>query len=295
MAHAAKRSRLLEDLFRPPVDLICPGTLLAARDYAKLQNRWLIVNLQDNTDFSSQVLNRDIWSDSNVRSLIQRNFVFWQVNRDNSEGNRFHVFYGVRTLPAVVIIDPRTGEEKLSFKDGFPFTAAEFARELRNFLRINYEHPNVDECAATTSAAAASSMASASAVSSEMCSVDISVSVESLESVRCVNLIFDFISRQQDLAISDNVLGKGAKKVTPNSVDLGASSSSGAIRRRIVIEASEEEQMLLAIENSLRESQDAAASAADGEDVITIDSETEGDDVEEVVSYEFYMGSSNGM
>lgn len=91
------------------------------------------------------------------------------------------MFYGVRSLPAVVIIDPRTGEEKLSYKEGFPFTAAEFARELRNFMRVNHEHPNVDECAAA-STSAAGSMASASAVSSEMCSVDISVSVENGES-----------------------------------------------------------------------------------------------------------------
>lgn len=84
-------------------------------------------------------------------------------------------------------------------------------------------------------------------------------------------------------------MGKGATKKTDS-----ASTSAGAIRKRVVIEASEEEQMRLAIENSLRETQDAAASGRD-EDVITIDSETEGDDVEEIVSYEFYMGSPNGM
>lgn len=122
-----------------------------------MQNRWLIVNLQDHTDFSSQMLNRDIWADPSLRSLIRKNFTFWQVNIDNSEGNRFYVFYGVRVLPYVCIIDPRTGEEKLSYKNGFNFTAAQFVTELHNFLRINHATPNYEPKSTTNSGAGGSS------------------------------------------------------------------------------------------------------------------------------------------
>lgn len=62
--------------------------------------------------------------------------------------------------------------------------------------------------------------------------------------------------------------------------------------------------MRLAIENSLRETQakDAAAGLTtydcdddnDNDDVITIDSETEGDDIEEIISYESHLGASDG-
>lgn len=85
-----KRSRL-GDLFRPPVDLSVVGSLQTVKDGARAQNRWVIVNLQDNAEFASQVLNRDIWSDEAVRSMIAKYFVFWQIAVDMSEGARFQV------------------------------------------------------------------------------------------------------------------------------------------------------------------------------------------------------------
>lgn len=75
----AKRSRL-GDLFRPPTDLSVSGSLQTAREFAKNQNRWLIVNLQDYGQFQSQTLNRDVWSDQHLRSIIKQYFVLWQVN-----------------------------------------------------------------------------------------------------------------------------------------------------------------------------------------------------------------------
>lgn len=75
----AKRSRL-GDLYRPPTDLSVTGSLQTAREFAKNQNRWLIVNLQDYGQFQSQTVNRDIWSDEKLRSIIKQYFVLWQVN-----------------------------------------------------------------------------------------------------------------------------------------------------------------------------------------------------------------------
>lgn len=39
----------------------------------------MLVNLQDSKEFSSQILNRDVWSNYNVKELVQRKFVFIQV------------------------------------------------------------------------------------------------------------------------------------------------------------------------------------------------------------------------
>lgn len=133
----------LSDLYRPPVDISFCGSFQAARDYAKEQNRWLIVNVQDNSDFNCQVLNRDIWSNCKLREIMERFFVFWQVAIDNSDGHRYQVFYGIDAFPYVGIIDPRTGEEKFSYKNGFKRTVSEFLRELQDYLRTNTAHPNM--------------------------------------------------------------------------------------------------------------------------------------------------------
>ncbi len=79
--NSAKFSRL-DDLFRPPtvLDLSVSGSLQTAREFAKNQNRWLIVHLQDYGQFQSQKLNREVWSDEYIRSIIKQYFVFWQVN-----------------------------------------------------------------------------------------------------------------------------------------------------------------------------------------------------------------------
>lgn len=133
----------LSDLYRPPVDISFCGSFQAARDYAKEQNRWLIVNVQDNSDFNCQVLNRDIWSNEKLREVMKRFFVFWQVAIDNSDGHRYQVFYGINVYPYVGIIDPRTGEEKFSYKNGFKRTVNEFLLELQDYLKANTAHPSM--------------------------------------------------------------------------------------------------------------------------------------------------------
>lgn len=136
-----KRSRL-SDLYRPPVDISFAGPLQAARDYSKSQNRWLIVNVQDNKDFNCQILNRDIWSNARLREILKKYFIFWQVAIDNSEGLRFQAFYSITNFPYIGIIDPVTGEEKLSFKDEFNLQADHFIEELKNYLKTNTPYPN---------------------------------------------------------------------------------------------------------------------------------------------------------
>lgn len=133
----------LSELFRPPVDITFCGSFQAARDYAKEKNKWLIINVQDMSDFNCQVLNRDIWSSDKLRAIIKKYFIFWQVAIDNTDGHRFQVFYGIQVFPYVGIIDPRTGEEKLSYKTGFRLTLNEFMDKLKIYLQENTAHPNL--------------------------------------------------------------------------------------------------------------------------------------------------------
>ena len=52
---------------------------IQARIAGQSSNKWLLVNLQDSTEFSCQVLNRDLWSNEKVKKVIRNNFIFWQV------------------------------------------------------------------------------------------------------------------------------------------------------------------------------------------------------------------------
>jgi len=100
----------LKNLFRPPVDLITTGDFETVKSVAVANNKWLIVNIQDVSEFACQVLNRDVWNNSIVRDIVHTNFVFWQVHADSADGARMRVYYHVRSLPYVAVIHPRVGE-----------------------------------------------------------------------------------------------------------------------------------------------------------------------------------------
>ncbi|KAL7290127.1 hypothetical protein TKK_0015846 [Trichogramma kaykai] len=104
------RQRRLEDLFRPPCDILFLGSFMEAREHAKSMNRWLLVNVQDQQEFSCQVLNRDVWPNAQIREIINDHFVLWQVLSNSIDGKRYIDFYNVASYPYMAIIDPRTGE-----------------------------------------------------------------------------------------------------------------------------------------------------------------------------------------
>jgi hypothetical protein len=114
---AESKRRTLEDLFRPPLDLMFTGSMEAAKDEGTQQNKWLMVNVQDNKEFSCQILNRDVWSNQAVKTIVGEHFIFWQVYRDSSEGQRYMQFYPFHRFPYVAILDPRTGENLRSWSN----------------------------------------------------------------------------------------------------------------------------------------------------------------------------------
>ncbi|KAF0687009.1 Aste57867_21229 [Aphanomyces stellatus] len=109
----------LSQLFQPPVGLMFHGTLAEARNLAKQESKWLLVNVQDETVFASLRLNRDTWSDDFVQNLVSSGFVFWQSYATTDQGKKFCALYQVDTgmLPVICILDPRTGQKIVEWHD----------------------------------------------------------------------------------------------------------------------------------------------------------------------------------
>ncbi|CEJ93793.1 hypothetical protein VHEMI09362 [[Torrubiella] hemipterigena] len=138
---SSSHSRRLEDLFRPPHDLMARLEWEEARQLGKEDKKWILVNLQDMSDFNCQALNRDIWKDEAIRELVKENFLFLQYDKDYPDAQEYITFYfpnrgheNPDNYPHVSIVDPRTGEQ-VKVWSGRPFPkAAEFHAELAEFL-----------------------------------------------------------------------------------------------------------------------------------------------------------------
>lgn len=135
-SRASRKTKTLQDLFRPPIDITYKGNLANARETGKTQGKWLMVNIQNVQEFPCQALNRDIWSNSAVKALIKDNFIFWQVYHDSEEGQRYTQFYKVDNWPYVAILDPQTGENMVVWNKIEPLTFCDLVAE---FLT---EHPS---------------------------------------------------------------------------------------------------------------------------------------------------------
>lgn len=126
----------LASLYRPPFALMYQGPFEKAKDAARSQNKWLLVNLQSTREFSSHMLNRDTWANEAVAQTVKSNFIFWQIYDDTEEGSKVCTYYKLDSIPVVMVVDPVTGqkmrswrgmvqpetllEDLLSFMDGSP-------------------------------------------------------------------------------------------------------------------------------------------------------------------------------
>ncbi|KAM0270871.1 hypothetical protein ACHAQH_009282 [Verticillium albo-atrum] len=135
------RAQRLADLFRPPYDLMTTAEWDDAREQGKEDKKWLLVNLQDNSIFQCQMLNRDVWKDNAVQQLVRENFIFIQYAKNSFDSQQYVTFYfpggsheNSDNFPHVAIVDPRTGEQ-VKVWSGVPFPSAEdFHAQLAEFL-----------------------------------------------------------------------------------------------------------------------------------------------------------------
>ncbi|XP_078065363.1 UBX domain-containing protein 7 isoform X3 [Mustelus asterias] len=161
-----KKLTTLADLFRPPIDLMHKGSfetschprnqsgkpslhslyrkntlhqirkpklyiIFQAKESGQLQNKWLMVNIQNVQDFACQCLNRDVWSNEAVKTIIREHFIFWQVYHDSEEGQRYVQFYQLSDFPYVSILDPRTGQKLVEWRN---LDVNSFLEQVTGFL-----------------------------------------------------------------------------------------------------------------------------------------------------------------
>jgi Thioredoxin-like len=123
----------LGSIMNPHLHLIHPGSLEDAIMTGQREMKWIIVNIQSNSEFDCWRFNRDTLSDESVQAIISSNFIFWQapvemesgitvvssfdgnvVSRDmrmNPFAMQFLEKYQFPNLfPLVALIDPRTKE-----------------------------------------------------------------------------------------------------------------------------------------------------------------------------------------
>ncbi|TEA19679.1 UBX domain-containing protein 5 [Colletotrichum sidae] len=153
------RAQRLAELFRPPYDIMSRLDWDGARQEGKDDMKWIMVNLQDMSDFNCQALNRDIWKDPRIRERLAENFLFLQYDKDAVTAQQYISFYfhGVGhenpdNYPHVAIIDPRTGEQ-VKVWSGRPFPSpSDFHSQLVAFLdryslASNSKNPVADQAA----------------------------------------------------------------------------------------------------------------------------------------------------
>jgi hypothetical protein len=128
----AHQSRLAT-LFRPPFDIMKKVDLDTAKEIAHTEKKWVMVNVQDTRDFACQQLNRDLWSDKEIKATVREQFVFVQYAEDSPVGETYKNYYPFNEYPHIAILDPRTGEQVKVFEPKVP-QVAEFLQDVHDFL-----------------------------------------------------------------------------------------------------------------------------------------------------------------
>jgi hypothetical protein len=103
----------------------------------------VLVNVQENTEFASHQLNRDTWQNSQVRTVLAKSFIFWQVLADDSQGHAFVRLYQPPQLPVIAVVDPRTRQLMASW------TGYVIPKDLNSFLGTFLEEHDIKSVAPT--------------------------------------------------------------------------------------------------------------------------------------------------
>ncbi|CDK24958.1 unnamed protein product [Kuraishia capsulata CBS 1993] len=150
-AYMTSSQRRLANIFRPPWDIIEKLSLDAAKIKARQEKKWILINIQDVGDFQCQVLNRDFWSNADVKDVVRENFIFLQYQNSSPSGSQYAQFYPIGEFPHIAILDPMTGE-RLKIWDRVP-KVSDWISDVVDFLvrfsldpshknpTVTHEHP----------------------------------------------------------------------------------------------------------------------------------------------------------
>ncbi|KAJ2897828.1 hypothetical protein IWW38_001594 [Coemansia aciculifera] len=157
ISEASSRRNRLAELFKPPFDIMHSGDIDSARQEAMDDDKWVMINLQEVTDFKCQALNRDIWRQKIIKDVVRQDFVFFQVSIDTAEGVKLATMYTAVDFPFVAAIHPKTGELRRRFAR--VDNVADMLEDIANFILDN---PMRKRTSAPKSTASSSARASAS-------------------------------------------------------------------------------------------------------------------------------------
>ncbi|KAJ5291883.1 hypothetical protein N7478_001134 [Penicillium angulare] len=138
-SEASSKSNMLAEMYRPPFDIMSRLPWDVARQEGRDNEKWLLVNIQDQSIFDCQVLNRDLWKDKGVEETIKEHFIFLQFSKDDPRAAPYIQYYFQGSeisdnYPHISIVDPRTGEKVKSWTGQPVVKAAEFLMQLHEFL-----------------------------------------------------------------------------------------------------------------------------------------------------------------
>lgn len=110
-----------------------------AREQGKDDAKWIMVNVQNNSIFDCQNLNRDIWKDPGIKEVVKENFIFMQYAKDDPAGSQYINYYfplvdSDAAFPHIAIVDPRTGEQVKVWSGPPNPKPADFLMQLFEFL-----------------------------------------------------------------------------------------------------------------------------------------------------------------
>jgi hypothetical protein len=130
---------MLAQMYRPPFELMFQRSWDSARDEGKEQEKWLLVNIQDQAIFDCQILNRDIWKNEDIQATVKENFIFMQYQKDDPRGQQYLNYYfqnrdSQDAYPHIAVVDPRTGEQVKTWSGPPVPKAIDFHAELHEFL-----------------------------------------------------------------------------------------------------------------------------------------------------------------
>ena len=134
MGELTSTQRRLANLFKPPFDIMSKIDLDTAKTEGRRLKKWILINIQDSSEFTCQVLNRDFWSQLKIKNVVRDNFIFLQYQHDSPNGINYKNFYSIDKYPHVSILDPLTGERVLKWTDGEIPEADTWLKEVDQFL-----------------------------------------------------------------------------------------------------------------------------------------------------------------
>ena len=117
------------------------GSLEEAKKEALKQNKWLMINIMDEGDFCSHCLNRDIWKDKQLITIIRESFIFYQWVTKTYIAKDLIEIYRPTRIPCIFVIEPHTNLQIHEFiVPDIPQQVVQLKPKILEFL---YDHPRL--------------------------------------------------------------------------------------------------------------------------------------------------------